>query len=258
MATPNLENPFSPPKRRNPDNAELVGKILGKHQEAAMREILGTPNPLPEDDLLVGDLSDEDREAIEKEKRERVWTRQQYIDWAKSFGENEEWVDLTFKFQADGTTIVPGDLRIENQSIAVLPKGISRVEGALELNNNQIESLVGFPKEVGGAINLDNNLITSLKGLPKQTNVRISLKDNQLTTLKGLPVEFDGSLVISGNPIDSLADLPIIIRKNLWLTDIPATSIPSGLEIHGNIWLAETQTELIADVKAKGYRYQIR
>ncbi len=44
MTFGSLENPFETPKRRSKDNAALVGKILGPHQEAAMREILGSPS----------------------------------------------------------------------------------------------------------------------------------------------------------------------------------------------------------------------
>ncbi len=55
MPFSSLENPFEPPKHRSKDNAELVGKILGKEQEAAMREILGSPPPDEYDPLVPPD-----------------------------------------------------------------------------------------------------------------------------------------------------------------------------------------------------------
>ncbi len=256
MVTPDLENPFSPPKRRNPDNAELVGKILGKHQEAAMREILGTPNPLPEDDLLVADLTDEEREAIEKEKRERPWTRAQYIKWADGFG-GEARVDSHSTCHPDGMATVQ-DWRaiiLPRNELTEFPRGLDAT-GSLYLNDNKINSLKGFPLVVNGTLSLESNNITSLEGIPKYVTYGTGLSGNKIVSLEGLP-EVSNDLWLDHNPITSLEYLPKTINGDLRLWNIPATSIPSGLKIDGKIYMKSEQTELIKDAQNKGYRVQV-
>ncbi|KKR97916.1 MAG: hypothetical protein UU48_C0007G0049, partial [Candidatus Uhrbacteria bacterium GW2011_GWF2_41_16] len=39
--------------------------------------------------------------------------------------------------------------------------------------------------------------------------------------------------------------------------DIPATTIPVGIQIGGNIFIKSSQTDLIADAKKKGYQVEI-
>ena len=217
-----LENPFVPPRKRNPDDAELVGKILGPEEEKAMREALGEvgkpkpkgPEPkegdiqMSEEELRVVEAARK-RELERKEGPEQK-ARTRFIAWAEEFGlGDEDWIAETFQFHPDGSVTVERDLNLHRKGITYLPKGWREIGGDLDLSWNQITSLEGLPEKIGEDLYLNSNKITSLEGLPREIGV------------------------------------------GLWLTKIPATEIPEHIRIYGKIHVAKNQTALAEDIEKK-------
>ena len=277
-----LRNPFHSSKSNSESSAHLMNTHLPPAEAQALTEALGEEEPSksePQQDLPpTSDISMSGEEKKEVEK-ESYWTREQYIEWAESFGEDESWVNNTFKFQSDGTTIVEGDLILEDKEIKQLPIGLTEVKGSLSVSGNpslklnrypkkiggdfdcsynNLSSLQGMPEEVGRGIYLQNNKISSLAGLPKKLMGDLSLFNNQLENLNGISKEISGYLNLAGNnQLTSLEALKgVKIGGNLWLCDIPATTIPAGIEIGGDIYIREYQTTLSIDVKRKGYQVE--
>jgi len=153
---------------------------------------------------------------------------------------------------------VGGTLDLTSNQIISLEGLPSAVGGDLDLNNNQITSLKGLPSTVGRGLYLYDNQITSLKGLPDTVGGDINLCNNKITSLEGLLSTVSGALDLSDNQITSLEGLSNTVSGNLYLNNIPATTIPEGLSIKGEIYLMSSQTELIADCRAKGYNINIK
>ena len=284
MSPDSLRNPFRPPDQKTGTPSELTGRFLDSATTQALTEALGeenqSPKIEPQQDLPpTSDISMSTEEQREVEK-EPLWIKEDYIKWAESFGKDEAWVNETFKFQLDGTTIVEGDLNLLSRKIKQLPIGLMEVKGdfnisynpSLKLNEypkkvggnflcmgNNFLSLQGIPEEVGKGIYLSDNKILSLLGLPEKVMGDLYLTHNQLENLDGISKEISGKLELDdNNQLTSLEALKgVEIGRNLWLCDIPATTIPAGIEIGGEIFIREYQTDLIADAERKGYQVRI-
>jgi hypothetical protein len=282
MSPDSLRNPFHPPDQRTGIPSELTGRFLDSATTQALTEALGEDEPPesePQQDLPPADISMSGKEQREVED-ETIWSRQRYIEWAESFGEDESWVNNTFKFQPDGTTIVEGDLYLLHTKIKQLPIGLIEVKKGLSISfnpsfklngypkkvggyfvcsYNNLSSLEGIPEEFGGGINLEYNRISSLIGLPNKVMGNFYLSHNQLENLDGISREIFGNLNLAEN--DKLTSLEALrdtkIRNNLELLNILATEIPAGIEIGGFVIIRRFQTELIVDAQAKGYRVRI-
>ena len=283
MSPDSLRNPFRPPDQKTGTPSELTGHFLDSATTQALTEALGEDEPCesePQQDLPpTSDISMSSIEQKEVEK-EPCWTREQYIEWAQKFGKNEQWVNETFEFQKDGTTIVEGNLNLLNTKIELLPIGLMEVKRdfrvsknpslrlngypkkigeRFECNHNNLSSLEGMPEEIGGNIYLESNKISFLGGLPNEVMGNLSLYHNQLENLNGISKVISGKLELDdNNQLTSLEALKgVKIGQDLWLRGIPATTIPAGIEIGGDICLDASQTDLIADAKRKGYRVEI-
>jgi len=284
MSPNSLENPFHPPDQRTGTPSELTGRFLDSATTQALTEALGEeesskielqPNLPPTSDIS---MSTEEQREVEKEP---YWTKDQYIEWAESFGKDEAWVNETFEFQPDGTTIVNANLVLEGKGIKQLPIGLMEVKGILYISenpsfklngypkrvdgyfgcsHNNLSSLQGMPEEFDGDIYLESNKISFLGGLPNEVMGNLSLYHNQLENLNGISKEISGNLNLGGNnQLTSLEALKgVKIGGDLWLRDIPATTIPVGIQIGGNIFIKSSQTDLIADAKRKGYRLRLK
>lgn len=121
--------------------------------------------------------------------------------WAKSFGEDADWVDEHFEFQKDGTTITPKGIFLNGKGLTELPKGWIRVEGNCLLSNNQLTSLKGSPENVRGNFACSNNQLTSLIGAPKSVGGSFFCYDNQLTSLDELPEVICELIFVKNNPL---------------------------------------------------------
>ncbi|KKR84408.1 MAG: hypothetical protein UU31_C0006G0033 [Candidatus Uhrbacteria bacterium GW2011_GWA2_41_10] len=152
MSPNSLENPFYHPEPNKGTPSELTGRFLDSATTQALTEALGEDEPCesePRLDLPPADISMSGKEQREVEK-EPCWTREQYIEWAQKFGKNEQWVNETFEFQKDGTTIVEGNLNLLNTKIELLPIGLMEVKRDFRVSKNPSLRLNGYPKKVGG------------------------------------------------------------------------------------------------------------
>ena len=282
MSSNSLENPFRPPDQKTGIPSELTGRFLDSATTQALTEALREDEPSksePQPNLPPADISMTGKEQREVEN-ETFWSRQRYIEWAESFGEDESWVNNTFKFQPDGTTIVERDLVLERKRIKQLPVGLIEVKGGLGISHNPFLKLNGYPKKVGGSFLCRSNNILSPQGMPEEIVGDISFRSSHLTSLIGLPDKLMGDLSLSHNQLENLdgiskeisGDLSLTgnnqltslevlrgvkIGRDLSLRDIPATEIPAGIEIRGVICLNASQTDLIADARAKWYQIEI-
>ena len=282
MSPNSLENPFHPPDQRTGTPSELTGRFLDSATTQALTEALGEDEPSksePQQDLPPADISMSGKEQKEVEN-ETFWSRQRYIEWAQEFGRNENWVDKTFEFQEDGTTIVEGVLLLRGTKIEQLPVGLMEVKGGLNISQNysfklngypkkvggyfacsynELGSFQGMPEEIGGGIYLESNKISSLIGLPKKMMGNLYLSHNQLENLDGISREIFGNLSLTdNNQLTSLEALKgVKIGQDLSLRDIPATEVPAGIQIRGNIVIRSSQIALITDAQTKGYQVEI-
>ncbi|KKR86392.1 MAG: hypothetical protein UU48_C0008G0002 [Candidatus Uhrbacteria bacterium GW2011_GWF2_41_16] len=281
MSPNSLENPFYHPEPNKGIPSELTGRFLDSATTQALTEALGEDEPCesePQQDLPPADISMTGKEQREVEK-EPLWIKEDYIKWAESFERDKNWVDKTFEFQKDGTTIVEGDLILEKTEIKQLPVGLMEVKGDFRVSKNLSFKLNGYPKKIGGYFVCNYNNLSSLEGMSEEIRRDIYLNDNKIRSLDGLPEKVVGDLYLSHNQLENLDGISkevfydlsltdnnqltslealkgVKIGGNLWLCDIPATTIPAGIEIVGVIYIREYQTELIADATRKGYQVE--
>src|SRR3989339_2159885 len=279
MSPDSLRNPFHISQLNQESPAHLMNTHLPPAEAQALTEALGEDEPSksePQQDLPPADISMSGKEQREV-KNETFWSRQRYIEWAQEFGRNESWVDKTFEFQEDGTTIVEGDLLLRGTKIEQLPVGLMEVKGDLNISQNYSLKLNGYPKRVGGYLWCNESNLTSLQRMPEKVGRGIYLQNNKISSLDGLPDKVTGNLSLFNNQLENLDGISkevsedlsftennqltslealrgIKIGGNLFLKDIPATEIPEEIQISGVISIREHQTTLAADARAKGYR----
>ena len=282
MSPNSLENPFHHPEPNKGIPSELTGRFLDSATTQALTEALGEDEPSksePQQDLPPADISMSGKEQKEVEK-ESYWTREQYIEWAQEFGKDADWVDKTFKFESDGTTIVEGNLLLRGTKIEQLPVGLMEVKGDLNISQNYSLKLNGYPKRVGGYLWCNESNLTSLQRMPEKVGRGIYLQNNKISSLDGLPDKVTGNLSLFNNQLENLDGISkevsedlsftennqltslealrgIKIGGDLFLKDIPATEIPEEIQISGVISIREHQTTLAADARAKGYRVRV-
>lgn len=191
------------------------------------------PSPADVAPHLPADM--EDKPAVVKQRKQNVLTWAQTFYDAEYLGgaDVEDWMDGTFRFKPDGSVETVGNLDIPSVGVAELPQ-LARVNGYLNISNNQISRLRGMPGTVEGFVSLSYNRLTNLDGFPQEVGGDVSLSFNPLTNLEGLRGK--------------------TIRGDLKLEDTPATSVPAGIELGGQVVVSSKQTDLAADAKAKGYR----
>ena len=283
MSPNSLENPFHISQLNQESPAHLMKTHLPSAEAQALTEALGEDEPSksePQQDLPpVLDISMSGKEQKEVEK-EPLWIKEDYIKWAESFGKDEAWVNETFKFQPDGTTVVEEDLLLRGTKIEQLPIGLIEVTGKLIVDNNPSLKLNGYPKRVGENFYCQLNDLSSLQGMPEEVRGFIGFDKSNLSSLVGLPRKVTGGLFLSNNQLENLDGISkevsedlsftennqltslealrgIKIGGDLFLKDIPATEIPEEIQISGVISIREHQTTLAADARAKGYRVRV-
>src|SRR3989339_2058214 len=199
MSPDSLRNPFRPPDQKTGTPSELTGHFLDSATTQALTEALGEDEPCesePQQDLPpTSDISMSSIEQKEVEK-EPCWTREQYIEWAQKFGKNEQWVNETFEFQKDGTTIVEGNLNLLNTKIELLPIGLMEVKRDFRVSKNPSLKLDGYPKKVGGKFTCRLSAFSTLEGIPEEIGGSIGLDNNFLVSLVGLPEVVNGAFLL--------------------------------------------------------------
>jgi len=170
MSPDSLRNPFHISQLNQESPAHLMNTHLPPAEAQALTEALGEEEPSksePQQDLPpTSDISMSGEEKKEVEK-ESYWTREQYIEWAESFGKDEDWVDGTFEFQKNGTTVVNGELNLRNTEVKQLPIGLMEVKGDLNVSENPSFKLNGYPKKVGGNFVCYATNLFSFHGMPE-------------------------------------------------------------------------------------------
>src|SRR3989339_1787501 len=177
MSPDSLRNPFHPHESERKTSVDLTSHFLSREEAQALTEALGEEEPSksePQQDLPPADISMSGKEQREVED-ETFWPLQRYIEWAKEFGKDADWVDKTFEFQKDGTTIVVGDLNLERLKIICLPVGLMEVKGNLDISQNPSLKLNGYPKKVGGRFECKHNNLSSPQGMPEEIGGKIIL-----------------------------------------------------------------------------------
>src|SRR3989339_1741560 len=199
MSSNSLENPFRPPDQKTGIPSELTGRFLDSATTQALTEALREDEPSksePQPNLPPADISMTGEEQREVEN-ETFWSRQRYIEWAESFGKDESWIDKTFEFQDDGTTIVNGSLYLNETGIKQLPVGLIEIKGSLEISYNPFFKFNGYPKKVEKLFSCSYSDLSSLEGMPKEVRRHIFLQNNKIRSLDGLPDKVIGKLVLS-------------------------------------------------------------
>src|SRR3989339_2229527 len=164
MSPDSLRNPFHPHESERKTSVDLTSHFLSREEAQALTEALGEDEPSksePQQDLppvLDISMSGEEQREVEKEP---LWIKEDYIKWAEDFGEDEAWVNETFKFQLDGTTVVNTDLILEAKEIKQLPVGFMEVKGYLNVSKNFSLKLNGYPKKVSGYFECSYNDLSS-------------------------------------------------------------------------------------------------
>jgi len=258
--------PFEDPTQRKPDDAKLVGRVLGSQPEAEMRELLGDDNQ-PADQQGAGKLgelalSEEDRQAIEAaEAKTPEQRRELFEQWAKSISKDGMWIEQNFIFNDDGTVETKNRLNIDSNDFKGFPPGLTKIRDLLHIYGNaNFESCRSFPPEIGGGVYMGACGIKSLEGLPSVVNGDLEVLNNKLTDLKGLPKTINGNFVLRGNEeISSFEDLRgLTVGGDMNLCFMfKVLTIPEGINVSGKIIFNSEQTELIADAKKKGYKVEV-
>jgi len=254
-------SPFQPNRTRKTDDTKLVAEVLGPGEASEMAELVGEKvdsEPRPQGIELSADETIATKEAEQASTPET--RKKQYFKWADECFKtwDEVWLSNTFIFEPDGSVRVDGNLDLSVCGLSTFPPDLSEVTDNFYFNRNQFTSLEGMPSIIGGTITLGNNRLTSLKGLPEQINKDLYLNHNLLTSLEDMPGRIWGSLNLSNNlQLTNLDNFPKYVHQEVYLNDIPATSIPAGLQIGGKIHLKKKQTELIASCEANGYTIEV-
>jgi len=120
-------------------------------------------------------------EKTEKLERERVWTREECIEWAEEAGiENaESYVDNKFKIFDDHIEI-KGDLLLRDGKTRELPVGLTTVGGDLDLYNSQIKVLPAGLTSIGGRLYLGKSQVQELPAGLTTIGGNLYLKDSQI------------------------------------------------------------------------------
>ncbi len=247
------ENPFQKiPKiseTSHEANVGVVRDLLGEEEGSAYAK-------LSESRSTNSDITFTEKEnAIIEKGREKVWDRDDYMEWARSIGKDEKWVDKTFIFENDETVSCSGLDLSECITLTQLPDDLS-VNGPLHLsgctalidlpNNLSVENLLnlegctaltGLPEDllVGGTINLSG--CTALTSLPNTLSIKFSLYLAGCTALTSLPDNFSVGSSLNLNECTALTNLPKSLSVgSLYLKGcIGLTSLPRDLTITNNI-----------------------
>jgi len=138
--------------------------------------------------------------------------KQQLIDWALSFGKDENWIDERFIFHKDGRIESKNEwLSLKFMGISYLPKAFSAIEGVttLYLNGNNISKIENIPDNVT-KLSLGSNNISKIENIPDNVTT-LSLGSNNISKIENIS---DGvtNLYLGGNPIENPEDKPETVK----------------------------------------------
>jgi len=163
-------------------------------------------------------------EKTEKLERERVWTREECIEWAREAGikNPESYVADNFEIFDDHIEI-EGALWLENSQVRELPAGLTTVGGTLDLYNSQIKVLPAGLTSIGGSLRLENSQVRELPAGLTTVGGDLDLRKSQVRELPAGLTTIGGDLFLENSQI---TDIPDSLRIE---ADVYATVCPQSL-----------------------------
>jgi len=185
-------------------------------------------------------------EKTEKLERERVWTREECIEWAEEAGiENaESYVDNKFEIFDDHIEI-KGDLLLRDGKTRELPVGLTTVGGDLDLYNSQIKVLPAGLTSIGGRLYLGKSQVQELPAGLTSIGGDVNLKDSQVRELPSGLTTIGGYLFLNNSQLRELPAGLTTIGRGLWLRGSQIWDINESLEIGGNVYAKGLPQSLI-------------
>ena len=213
---------------------KAAAKYKGTGEEDESRKDLGY-TPSVEDFSDVEALRKEQKEKEVKEKQEQekniAESKRQMLVWAKKSEVDESYIAENVIYEPNGDVIWEGDCNfLWKKNMTSFPPNLKEVRGKLYISGTGIESLVGCPSSVT-ILDCSGTKIKNLAGCPSSVT------------------DLDCSLT----KIESLAGCPSSVTKLYCLVCEKLTEISVGLHTDLVIHLSESQEELAAEAKAKGY-----
>ncbi len=225
---------------RSDADQDLVSGVLGETAAGEMVELTGeqptTQNHSEAQQIeLSGNEAAYVRDIEKIEMTDPEVRIEQYIEYYKPKGYDRKPILLKFVFNDDGTVASLTGLFFNRYDLSSegLPPGLVEVHGVMELEECKLNNLEGFPDIVTGGIRLAMNNLRSVDSISRHVGGGLDLSENPITNLEALK--------------------GVTIGGDLKLVDIPATSIPEGIDVKGNIIIYPNQTKLAADARRKGY-----
>jgi len=274
------QQPFTDPTQRSTDDRKLVEQVLGTDAADEMAELVDGQTESQETELgsLAAELdlsTEESGNVAEVERSEAEKRREEYVEWAKKIGKDEDWVDDIFVFNTNGTIIADGNLDLPMITTpSQVPPALFEVTGYLNLNNITsaenltLPALIGtglnlasltsaehlvLPTSIGQGLSLEG--LTSAEHLVLPTSIGATLNLRSLTSAEYLilPASVGDRLYLNSLTSTEHLVLPKSIDGDLMLTGLIKGLVPAGCEVKGSVWLRKEQTHIIADARAKGY-----
>ena len=176
-------------------------------------------------------------EKTEKLERERVWTREECIEWAEEAGiENaESYVDNKFEIFDDHIEI-EGDLLLIDSKTRELPVGLTTVGGDLDLYNSEVRELPAGLTIVGGTLNLYNSQIKVLPAGLTNIGGGLFLNKSQVRELPAGLMSIGGGLDLESSQIIDINE-KLEIGGNVYAKGLPQSLIDklNKMKEKGNI-----------------------
>lgn len=214
------------------------------------------------DENTIGKGMVEPEKAVEL-ALELAEPRKELLEWGKSLGYDEKWINENFTLNSDKTISIHGDLDLSSKEFSGFPFKIKEVNGDLNLTKSKVSSLNGLPEMIKRDLVLDSAQINSLEGMPKViggslvlSNIEndifanmpkevlqnLDLSNSRISSLEGFPEKIGGNLYFSNTQLVSLKGLPKEINGDLFLNNVPITSLTGlPLKIGGDLNLYGTK-----------------
>jgi len=267
--------PFNQTKR-SPDDAALIEGVLGSQVAKEMKELAGAGKKGAKPKKIELSLSDDEAKATKKKEIEATpeKKRQEYVEWARKFGKDEEWIHDNFIFNNNGRVGLMKDIELDGTGFESFPPELYCVgEINISLDSNLFKKIPDMPEGVIG-LTLNNNQITQIENIPRSCKTLyicdsgitcvenipdgmndLVLDNNHITVISDIP-DYLVFLDLSNNPITDLGPLVGKRIDHFRLVNVPVNSIPDGIEID-ILEIESDQKHLEADAKLKGYHVHI-
>jgi len=212
--------PFEKPSQRNSQDIELVERVLGTKEAEEMRTLLD--NPSPDKTPTIEDFSGVEMAVLADEQAAVVGVEIQLSPEKR----RQQFIDWAEEFDMTESD-VDQNFRFDDDGT------VTMIDGRY-LSYGKISWLPPGIKKVETSLNLSTSELKDCANIPDIIEGDLFLGASSITDLSGLAGK--------------------IIGEDLVLHDIPATKIPTGINV-GKIYIfKDKQEELARDAVAKGYQ----